>query len=52
MLQEMGYNLSEYENLDRWYSKMQKLPGFDENESGAKALAGILKVVYPGETMY
>jgi hypothetical protein len=48
----MGYNITEYEHLSRWYNKMQSLSAFEENQAGAKALADFAKMVYPGETMY
>lgn len=42
----MGYNLTDYPNLKKWFEKLHSLPSFDENLSGAKALADIVKTVY------
>jgi glutathione S-transferase len=42
-LQEFGYILSEYPNLDKWFARVQSLPSFEENKSGAEALANIMK---------
>ncbi|KAG5673499.1 hypothetical protein PVAND_003543 [Polypedilum vanderplanki] len=40
---EFGFDLSkELPNLDKWYKKMQSVPGFDENKAGAKLLADIM----------
>lgn len=41
--QEMGYEMSDYSNLKKWYGKIQSLPHFEENENGAKYLAGAMK---------
>jgi len=40
---EMGYDMSEYSNLNKWYEMLKSLPDFEENLDGAKYLAGILK---------
>lgn len=42
----MGYDLTVYPNLKTWYEKLQTLPSFDEQLSGAKALASMVKSVY------
>lgn len=48
----MGYNLTGYTNLNKWFEKMQKLEGYAENEAGAKALSGLMKGVVGDETLY
>lgn len=34
-----GENLNDYPKLKNWYTRCASLPGFDENEEGATALA-------------
>lgn len=46
MFQEMGYDLSEYVNLKKWFESLHVLPGFDENRAGAKASADRVRSVY------
>lgn len=42
---ECGYNLTAHVNVNRWYKECQKLPGFEENQKGARGLADRLKAV-------
>lgn len=44
-LVECGYNLAQHANLDRWYKGCQTLPGFEENQKGAKGLAARIYAV-------
>lgn len=37
--QEFGYDLTKHQNLNDWYSRCERLPGFQENVEGAKYLA-------------
>jgi hypothetical protein len=39
----MGYNFTEFNDLNKWFEKLQSLPGFEENEAGAKYLADYMK---------
>lgn len=48
---EMGYNLSEYPDLSKWYEKLHSLPGFDENLAGAKGLADLTRSL-ADDTLY
>jgi hypothetical protein len=41
----MGYNLTEYSQLNQWYKRLQSLPSFEENLSGAKFLADLMRKV-------
>lgn len=45
----MGYDLTEFSKLNKWYEKLQTLPGMDENNAGAKMLAGMLKSMTEGQ---
>lgn len=42
-LAEVGYNLSQHPNVDRWYKQCQVLTGFEENREGAAGLAKAIK---------
>jgi hypothetical protein len=44
----MGYNFTDYPRVDKWYKKLQSLPGIDENNIGAKAFADCLKAGLEG----
>jgi hypothetical protein len=41
----MGYELSNYSNLNKWFTKLQSLPSFDENRAGAKAITDYIKSI-------
>lgn len=45
----MGYDLSDFPNLKKWYEKLHSLPGFKENQSGARVLADIVRNVYQND---
>jgi glutathione S-transferase len=38
-----GIDISDYPNIAAWYEKCADLPGFEENERGAKLFAEYLK---------
>ena len=38
-LQCWGANFSDYKRLNKWYERCTALPGFKENQEGAKKLA-------------
>lgn len=42
-LYHVGLDVSEYPNLSAWYERCASLPGFSENEKGAKMFAGFIK---------
>lgn len=39
----MGFDISELKKLDAWYQNCASLPGYDENEAGAKMLGDLVK---------
>jgi hypothetical protein len=41
--QEIGADISRFHNLSAWYARCQQLPGFDENEAGAKKIGEMVK---------
>lgn len=46
--QHFGYNIGQHSSLNKWYQKCKSLPGFDENEAGAKYLASVVKKLTGG----
>lgn len=48
----MGINIEDYPEIQRWYEQCKALPGFDENEEGAKALASVLNEKVYGDTAF
>ena len=40
-----GYDLSQHLNIVAWYQRCKSLPGFDENEAGAKKLGHLFKSI-------
>jgi len=49
---EMGFDFSLYPKLVNWMKKLESLPSYEENLAGAKAIAGLTKILYPNETIY
>lgn len=43
ILVHLGQDITAYPNLSAWYERCSSLPGFAENEKGAKMLAGFIK---------
>lgn len=41
----MGYDLNEYDHLNKWFKNLQTLPKFEENQAGAVVLADIMRSV-------
>ncbi|CAD7079718.1 unnamed protein product [Hermetia illucens] len=39
----VGADISEYKNLAAWYENCKSLPGFEENDEGAKVFGGAVK---------
>ena len=44
-LYHVGQDISNYPNISAWYERCAALPGFAENEKGAKMLASAIKSV-------
>lgn len=44
-LYHVGQDISSYPNITAWYERCSGLPGFAENEQGAKALASSVKSI-------
>lgn len=42
-LQAVGWNISKFPNILRWVQQCESLPGFAENEEGAKAFGEAVK---------
>ena len=42
----MGYKLTEYTNLNKWFEKLHSLPSFEENLEGSEVLAEIVNSCY------
>lgn len=42
-LTNIGYDISSFENVSRWYQGMKKLKGYDQCLSGAQELGGIIR---------
>uniref|UniRef100_A0A336LPT1 glutathione transferase n=1 Tax=Culicoides sonorensis TaxID=179676 RepID=A0A336LPT1_CULSO len=40
---EMGVKLDDYPEIQRWYEQCKELPGFEENEEGAKGVGAMVK---------
>lgn len=36
----MGFDVSGLKKLGAWYKSLESIPGYEENETGAKTLAG------------
>lgn len=43
LFQELGWDLSQFPNIERWYKECSILPGYEENLEGARAFAGLVK---------
>lgn len=42
-LYHFGLDITNYPNITAWYERCAALPGFEENEKGAKILGSIIK---------
>jgi glutathione S-transferase len=42
LIQELNFDFTGYPKVAAWYKKMQEIPGFDENQAGAKFLGSII----------
>lgn len=38
-----GYDLSQHENLSKWFGRCRELPGFEENQDGADEMGKLFK---------
>lgn len=41
--QQMGLDVTQFKRIAAWYDRCRSLPGFDENEEGAKILGNMTK---------
>lgn len=39
----MGFDITEYKNLNTWYKNCATLPGYEENEAGCVILGNVFK---------
>lgn len=42
-LQEVGWDISQFPNIQKWLKNCESLPGYEENIEGAKTFAAIVK---------
>lgn len=42
-LQQVGWDMSQFPNIQRWFQDCSIIPGYEENIEGAKAFSELVK---------